>query len=81
VERAVIDLAEAMVLAGRTGELFDAAVVELNGDGATVVLDDPAVRAKCTGAGFHLGSRVKVRLAQVVPSTRKVRFELVGRRV
>ena len=80
-ERAVIDLAEATVLAGRTGELFDAAVVELNGDGATVVLDDPAVRAKCTGTGFHLGTRVKVRLAQVVTSTRKVRFELVGRRV
>jgi len=80
VERAVIDLAEATVLAGRTGELFDAAVVELNGEGATVVLDDPAVRAKCSGEGFQLGSRVKVRLAQVVPASRKVRFELVGRK-
>ncbi len=80
IERAVIDLAEAVILAGRTGELFDASVVEINGDGATVVLDDPAVRARCSGTGFHLGSRVKVRLAQVVTATRKVRFELVGRR-
>jgi exoribonuclease R len=76
VERAVIDLAEATVLAGRIGEVFDAAVVDLNGEGATVVLTDPAVRAKCSGTGLRLGTRVRVRLAQADPVTRKVRFEL-----
>jgi exoribonuclease R len=75
VERAVIDLAEATVLAGRSGEVFDAAVVELNGEGATVVLDDPAVRAKCIGGGFELGTRIRVRLIDADPVSRKVRFE------
>ena len=76
IERAVIDLAEATVLAGRIGELFDAAVVDLNGEGATVVVTDPAVRAKCAGTGFRLGTRVRVRLVQADPVARKVRFEL-----
>lgn len=76
VERAVIDLAESTVLAGRVGEVFSGAVVELNGEGATVVVDDPAVRAKCLGTGFQLGTRVRVRLVQADPVSRKVRFAL-----
>ena len=78
VERAVIDLAEATVLAGRIGEVFDAAIVELNGEGATVVLDDPAVRSKCSGNAFTLGTRARVRLTQADPASRKVRFELAS---
>ena len=77
IERAVIDLAEATVLASRIGEVFDAAVVDLNGEGATVVVADPAVRAKCSGTGFRLGTRCRVRLVQADPVSRKVRFELV----
>lgn len=77
IERAVIDLAEATVLAHRVGDVFDAAVVDLNGEGATVVVDDPAVRARCTGDGMRLGTRVRVRLTRSDPVSRTVRFELV----
>jgi exoribonuclease R len=76
VERAILDLAEATVLANRVGEVFDAAVVELNGEGATIVLLDPAVRAKCVGEGMVLGTRVSARLTHADPASRKVRFAL-----
>ncbi|MCW2503430.1 MAG: rnr [Actinomycetia bacterium] len=76
VDRAVLDLAEAVVLAGRAGEVFDAAVVDLGEGGATIVLADPAVRAKCAGSGLALGSRIRARLVSADPVARKVRFEL-----
>jgi exoribonuclease R len=76
VDRAVLDLAEAVVLAGRAGEVFDAAVVDLGEGGATIVLADPAVRAKCGGSGLALGSRIRARLVSADPVARKVRFEL-----
>ena len=41
--RAVIDLAEAVLLAGRVGEVFDAVVVDEDRRGAVVQLVDPAV--------------------------------------
>ncbi len=56
-ERAAIDLAEAVLLAGRVGEQFDAATVDTTDDGrtGTVALDDPAVRARCDGPGLVAG--------------------------
>ena len=75
LERAVVDLTEAWLLAPRVGERFPAAVVETDDRGATVVLDDPAVRARCTGRSFQPGARVTVRLAEADPATRVVRFE------
>lgn len=79
-DRGAIDLAEAVLLQGRVGEVFEAAVLdrdEANGKrpaGGTIALDEPAVRAKCLG-DLPLGERVQVRLTAADPVSRTVRFE------
>ncbi|MBO3738428.1 RNB domain-containing ribonuclease [Actinoplanes flavus] len=79
-DRGAIDLAEAVLLAGRVGEVFEAAVLDRDEPsgkrpaGGTIALDDPAVRAKCLG-DLPLGSRIEVRLTAADPATRTVRFE------
>jgi exoribonuclease R len=93
--RAAIDLTEAVLLSGRVGEEFDAAVLDVeNGkrdrsgsaasrtahdpdQSAVVAIDDPAVQARCAGAGFSVGTRVRVRLAVADPGQRRVLFERV----
>ena len=75
VERAAVDHVEAWLLADRVGEVFEAAVVEHDPerDRSTVVVDDPAVRARCDGRP-PLGERAAVRLVQADLPTRTVRF-------
>ncbi|WP_430789757.1 RNB domain-containing ribonuclease [Actinoplanes sp. G11-F43] len=79
-DRGAIDLAEAVLLHGRVGEVFDAAVLDRDEPsakrpaGGTIALDDPAVRAKCLG-DLPLGQRVRVRLTAADPASRTVRFE------
>lgn len=77
LERETVDLTEAWLLADRVGEVFAAAVVEVNAKGSTVALDDPPVRARCTG-DLPLGERVSVRLAVADAASRTVRFEPVA---
>ena len=74
LERAVVDLAEAVVLAPRAGETFDAVVVESGEKRGVVQLRDPAVRAPCDGADLPLGQPLRVRLASVDVVARKVMF-------
>ncbi|MCW2643423.1 MAG: ribonuclease [Dactylosporangium sp.] len=74
-ERGAVHLVEAVLLEGRVGEVFDAAV--LDADPAVVVLDDPAVQARCEGDGLVAGTRVRVRLVEADPTRRKVVFHLV----
>lgn len=69
VDRACIDLTEAVVLADRVGEEF--AAVTMRAD--QVLLDEPAVIAPCTG-GPPEGSRVTVRLETADVRSRKVSF-------
>jgi exoribonuclease R len=71
VERGIIDLVEAVLLAGREGETFAAVVI----DDGVVQLHDPAVRAKVTGAP-EPGAEVRVRLDSADPATRKVAFSV-----
>jgi len=75
LDRAVVDLTEATVLAARTGEVFDAAVVEVDDHGGVIVLSEPAVRARCHSPGLPLGERIRARLVEADPPTRTVRFE------
>jgi exoribonuclease R len=81
-DRGAIDLAEAVLLQGRVGEVFEAAVLdrdEANGKrpaGGTIALDEPAVRAKCVG-DLPLGQRIRVRLTAADPASRAVGFERV----
>ena len=74
LERAVVDLAEAVVLAPRVGERFDAVVVEANSKGGVVQLRDPAVRARCEGGHLPLGERLTVELVTADRATRTVLF-------
>ncbi|MEV6306835.1 RNB domain-containing ribonuclease [Actinoplanes sp. NPDC051861] len=77
-DRGAIDLAEAVLLEHRVGETFEVAVLDRDeGNGrprGTVALDDPAVRARCSG-DLPLGRRVEARLTEADPATRNVRFE------
>lgn len=74
VERAVVDLVEATLLAGRVGEVFDAVVLDAEEKRSTVVLTDLAVQARCDGR-LTPGAEVRVRLTVADPATRAVRFE------
>ncbi|SFP68459.1 Exoribonuclease R [Geodermatophilus dictyosporus] len=78
VERAAVDATEAWLLAGRTGEEFDAVVVDVEDDRGTVVIAEPAIRARCGGTGLEPGSRVRVRLVEADVARRSVRFTVVG---
>jgi exoribonuclease R len=74
IDRAIIDLTEAVVLSPRVGETFAAVVVETGPKGGAVQLPDPAVRARCEGADLPLGETIQVRLEQADPATRTVTF-------
>jgi exoribonuclease R len=74
VERAVVDAAEAWLLRDQVGRDFSAVVVDAEDGKGTVVLDDLAVRGRCTGAGLRPGTRVSVRLEEADVATRTIRF-------
>jgi exoribonuclease R len=69
VERACVDLVEALVLAPRVGERFPATVI----DDHEIQLADPAVRARCDG-DVEPGVELTVRLVEADPARRHVRF-------
>ncbi len=75
VERAAVDHVEAWLLADRVGDVFEAAVVDHDEerDRSTVVLEDPAVQARCDGRP-PLGERTEVRLVTADLASRTVRF-------
>jgi len=75
-EGGIVSTVEAALLAGSVGRVFDAVVVEADGDDGVVQLTDPAVTARCEGADLPLGERVEVRLTLADVAERRVRFEL-----
>ncbi len=79
IDRAVVDLAEALLLEGRVGEHFDGVVVEdrvgKNNHGE-VQLRDPAVRAWLNGDKLPLGKEVDVVLSAADVAARHVEFVL-----
>ena len=78
IDRAVLDLAEAVVLDGREGSLFSAVVTDIDERGARIQLSDPAVITRVDAKGAMPGDRVSVRLASVDLAQRQARFELAG---
>jgi len=78
VERAVIDATEAWLIRDRLGQTFAAVVVDAENGKGTVVLDDLAIRGRCTGQGLRPGTRVSVRLDEADVAGRTVRFTLAG---
>ena len=78
-ESAVVDLVEAGVLQDRVGELFEAVVVDVDGDGrrGVVTVQDPAVEARVVAPeALPLGTDVRVRLTTADVGSRKVEFTL-----
>lgn len=75
VDRAVLDATEAWLLEARVGEQFGATVLDADERAATIALDEPAVRARCTGRDLPVGNHIDVRLIQADQATRTVRFE------
>jgi exoribonuclease R len=78
VERAVVDATEAWLLRDQVGGTFTAVVVDAEDGRGTVVLDDHAIRGRCTGEGMRPGTRVRVRLEEADVAARTVRFTLAG---
>ncbi|TNC21373.1 RNB domain-containing ribonuclease [Georgenia sp. 311] len=73
-ERGAVDAVEALVLEPHLGQTFRGVVVDVDDDGARVVLADPAVEARVEAAGLPLGEEITVRLTEVDVPTRTVRF-------
>lgn len=84
VERGVVDICEAALLAHRVGDHFEGHVLSANATGLTVQILDPAVIAAVptphgTTAGRRpdLGATVTLRLADADPAEGNVAFTLV----
>ena len=74
IDRAVLDLAEAVMLEGRKGEKFRAVVTDVDERGTRIQLCDPAVIARVDGKDAKPGDEIEVELANVDVANRKVAF-------
>jgi exoribonuclease R len=77
-DRAAIDLAEAIVLRGRVGDVFDAVVTDEDARGTRIQIRDPAVVARTVARRVDPGDEIQVKLTAVDVSERTVDFERVG---
>ncbi len=78
IDRAALDLAEAVVLSGREGDLFDAVVTDEDDRGARIQLLEPAVVARVDARRVDPGDEVRVRLVSVDTTLGRVEFERVA---
>ncbi len=78
LERAMVDLTEAMLLERRLGQRFKAVVVDLDTERgrATVQLREPAIVTKIKADGLRLGTAVDLRLTGVDVAARQLMFEV-----
>jgi len=77
IDRAVIDLAEAAILAGREGEAFCAIVTDLNEQVARMQLCDLPVVSRVEARDANPGDRLQVRLMSTDIETGKLAFERI----
>ncbi|WP_147918806.1 RNB domain-containing ribonuclease [Ruania zhangjianzhongii] len=86
-ERHCVDLLEAIMLRGRIGQKFSGVVVDVDdprGDDSgddegveirgTILIAEPAIRARVRGVGLPLGEKVTVRLSRADVDERRVEF-------
>jgi exoribonuclease R len=76
VDSAVLELAEAVVLAGRAGDLFQGTVTDIDERGARIQIADPAVITRVGVNSLEPGESVRLRLQEVDPARRLARFKL-----
>ena len=78
IERAVVDLAEAVMLQGREGELFRAVVTNVDERGARIQLHDQPIVARLDGRDLAPGEELRLKLTAAEPARRAIGFELAG---
>ncbi len=74
IERAAIDLAEAVMLTGREGQDFQAVVTDVDDRGARMQLCELPVVARIPANGLEPGERLSVKLIVADPGQRKISF-------
>ena len=80
LERAMLDMAEALVLEHSVGEVFDGSVVAIDDrrGRARFQIADPAVIDDVPDDGRHLGERLKLRVERVDVNERLVDFRVLS---
>lgn len=76
IDRAVIDLAEAVMLDGQEGQSFAAVVTDLDDKSARIQLCDLPIVARVSAAGLSPGNRITIRLDEANPKKRSLKFAL-----
>ena len=74
IERAVVDLAETVLLSHRQGERFAAVVTDTDDRGSRIQLRDVPVVARIIDTGLRPGSSLNVQLTGVDTGHRLLRF-------
>ncbi len=77
INRAAIDLAEAVMLKGREGETFKAVVTDIVDHGVRVQLADMPVVANVKASGLRQGDGLTLKLVSADPDQRSIVFEPV----
>ena len=78
IERAVVDLAEAVMLKGCEGRVFPAIVTDVDERGARMQLRDQPVVARIAAHSVQPGNAITVRLIATDPERRVIQFERVA---
>ncbi len=78
VDRAAIDLAEAILMQGREGDVFDAVVTDEDDRGARIQIVEPAVVARTVARRIDPGDEIQVKLTAVDVAERTIDFERTG---
>jgi exoribonuclease R len=75
IDRAVVGLAEAVMLSGQVGKNFDAVVTDIDERGARIQLTDRPVVARVDTHNIAPGDALRVKLVSADPDTRTIAFE------
>jgi exoribonuclease R len=78
IQRAVIDLAEAVVLKDRIGETFTAVVTDVDQRGPRIQLCGLPIVSRLKNAEVAAGETIKVRLEIADPEARRIEFSIIG---
>lgn len=78
IDRAVIDLAETVMLRGREGESFEAVVTDIDERGARMQLCELPVVSRIAAHKVEVGDRLVVRLERADPQDPPAQFERVA---
>jgi exoribonuclease R len=78
IDRAVIDLAEAVMLKDSIGQIFPAVVTDVDERGARIQVRDLPVVARVDAHGVSPGDIVQVRLTGADPELRSISFQRVS---